>query len=198
MKITLELTNELIETLSLDQAKIILKQITSTQTWGQDDSSTTTADVDVDERIEKIKAEIAIDSTPQKEGIEQCDVATPVVETPKVKREYTHGNQMIPNHIIEEIQSRYDNGNESLLQIIKDYPQYKYRTLWSKLKLTKRLNKREAYNRIYDDELILAIGKRHIAGELVVDLAEEYQIKRTTLYARLLRLGIIKKKSEKR
>ena len=57
------------------------------------------------------------------------------------KPDFTHANQTLPNHIIEEIQTRYDDGEETLMLIAKDYPEWAYRTIWAHIKLKKKLKK---------------------------------------------------------
>ena len=151
MKIQVELTHEIIDTLSIEQAKIILKQLT------------TELKSDVDSRIEKIKTELAeesnllidrhakkgesdtqvVKSTPQKQNVVECgvDVAAQSCATTK-KVEFNHPFQLIPNSVMAEIQKRYDEGERSLMMLLKeDYPQYNYNTVYPHIKLKKKSKK---------------------------------------------------------
>ena len=51
----------------------------------------------------------------------------------------SHWNQIIPNHVIKDIQTRYDNNEGSLMKIVRDnYPDLNYRTVYGLITLKKK------------------------------------------------------------
>jgi hypothetical protein len=163
MKITIELTEDILKVLSVEQTKEILRGLI------------TSLKSDVDDRIAKIKEELATGGgkiIPMEGTIEYIDMSAEITAKPvklgdtiplpekdngsevvkisqKIpikpvivkKPDFTHANQTLPNHIIEEIQTRYDDGEETLMLIAKDYPEWAYRTIWAHIKLKKKLKK---------------------------------------------------------
>jgi hypothetical protein len=131
MKIQIELTEAILSVLTpAQQTEILRGLITSIKT-------------DVDDRIAKITAELG-DTTVQLIGDNALQVSKLSQKKPEIEKkpEFNHLNQTIPNSVIAEIQKRYDNGNRSLMMLLKeDYPDIKYRTVYGHIVLKKKLKK---------------------------------------------------------
>jgi hypothetical protein len=136
MKISIELTESILNVLTVEQKTEILRGLI------------TSIKSDVNDRISRIKAELSSaekmgDTIPLPEKVKVVEVPEISQKTPVIKKkpEFSHQNQLIPNSIIAEIQSRYDDGDESLALICEDYPQWAYRSIWAHIKLKKKTKK---------------------------------------------------------
>jgi hypothetical protein len=163
--IKIELTPEIIAALDVDAARAVLTQLT------RDLKS------DVDERIVRIKSELAdvdkdyppvaphIIHTRERQKDEISEVQSP--------KQSVYQTDSVPVEVLKTIQERYDNGNESLQGICRDYPQYKYRTIWQHMTLKKKVREVKTIPYVEPKEEPMKIATSHINKKDYYDYERE-------------------------